>query len=98
KEEPPPRTDTGLSAEVLDRTKKATVFIRVKEKSGRQATGSGFFSAGNDLVLTNAHVVGMLDPESPPPATIDVVLDSGLRSERSYRGSVVTVDRDSDLA
>src|SRR5207249_2275138 len=94
----PPRNEDGLAADVLERTKKATVFIRVKERSGRQASGSGFFAAGNDLVLTNAHVVGMLEPDAPPPASIDVVLDNGLRSERTFPGSVVTVDRDSDLA
>jgi S1-C subfamily serine protease len=95
---PPPRNDGGLTVEVLDRTKKATTFIRVTDKSGRQASGSGFFSAGTNLVLTNAHVVGMLDPESPPPAAVEVVLDSGLPTERKFPGSVVTVDRDSDLA
>jgi S1-C subfamily serine protease/WD40 repeat protein len=95
---PPPSNQQGLSREVLDRVKKATVYIRVTDNFGRQASGTGFFAMSDDIVLTNAHVVGMLEEDSKPPRTVQVVLNSGLADEKSTSAAVVTVDRTSDLA
>src|SRR5207248_1362857 len=56
-----------------------------------------FFALGSGLVLTNAHVVGMLRSDTPPPR-LEVVLNSGEPGERTLVGKVVAVDRSSDLA
>lgn len=93
-----PVKQDGLSAEVLERVKKATVYIRVKSVDGSRATGSGFFGAGKGLVMTNAHVIGMLKPNAPPPESVEVILNSGLKEERVISASIVCVDRSTDLA
>ena len=49
-------------------------------------------------MLTNAHVIGMLHADEPPPQRIDVVLQSGEKEEKTLPGRIVTVDRTSDLA
>jgi S1-C subfamily serine protease len=95
--EPPP-TNTSLQSTVLDKVKKATVLVRVKLKSGREGSGSGFFAIEPGTLLTNAHVVGMLHADAAPPEKVEVVLNSGERDERVYPGTLVTVDQNSDLA
>ena len=87
----------GLAVEVLDRVKKATVYIRVNSAAGA-ASGSGFVEASSGQVLTNAHVLGMLNLNEPPPLSIEVVLQSGSKGEKSLPARIVTVDRSSDLA
>lgn len=95
--EPPP-TNTSLPPATLDKVKKATVLVRVKLKNGREGSGSGFFAIEPGTLLTNAHVVGMLHADAPPPEKVEVVLNSGERDERVYPASLVTVDQTSDLA
>src|SRR5262245_58204765 len=48
--------------------------------------------------MTNAHVLGMLDPKAGPPRKVEVILDSGLAEERSFPAEVVAVERGFDLA
>ncbi len=88
----------SLSKEVLSRVKQATLLIRV-DMGTSGASGSGFLEAESGLVLTNAHVVGMLD-EDKKPKSIEVVLNSGLgpTKEKVFKATVVTVDKLSDLA
>src|SRR5262249_3793731 len=94
---PPPVVAGGtLSPAVLKKVKAATVMIRVTTDEGR-ATGSGFCALGSGLVLTNAHVVGMLISDTSPKS-LEVIIHSGERDERTVPGKVVAVDRTSDLA
>jgi S1-C subfamily serine protease len=87
-----------LPQEILDRVKRATVYIRVTLDKGI-ASGSGFFAVGApNMVLTNAHVVDMLEPSKLAPKNIDVVLNSGEPDEATFHGEVLSVDRGSDLA
>lgn len=95
---PPPSGNGDLAPEVLTRVKGATAYLRVTLPDGRTGTGSGFFALGPGLVLTNAHVIGMLQDGVPPPKRIEVILESGERAERALTSRVVTVDRSSDLA
>ncbi|HVS36334.1 MAG TPA: trypsin-like peptidase domain-containing protein [Gemmataceae bacterium] len=94
---PPANANGVLPADVLDKLKKATVYIRVTSAEG-VASGSGFFETTSGLVLTNAHVVSMLHAGDPPPKKIDVVLRSGEKDEKTLPGRIVGVDRVSDLA
>jgi hypothetical protein len=89
-----------LTRESIDRLKRATVYIRVTMADGSKASGSGFFGAAdaNTIVLTNAHVVGMLSPDSRKPRKIEVVLNSGEKDEKTTGAVVLGVDRSSDLA
>jgi Trypsin-like peptidase domain len=64
---------------------------------GGIAQGSGFFTDEPGLIITNAHVLQMLDPESRPPAKIEVTLHSGTNRSRTLIGRVVGVDRGTDL-
>src|SRR5262249_36306771 len=49
-------------------------------------------------LLTNAHVLGMLQPDAPPPESVEIVMDSGEKSERVVPAKIITVDQTSDLA
>jgi len=48
-------------------------------------------------VLTNAHVLGMLRPESRKPTKVEVVVNSGETDERTLAGIVLGVDAGTDL-
>ena len=79
------------------RSKNATVFIEVEYPDGSSGTGTGYFDEPG-IVLTNAHVVGMMDADSKAPKKIDVVLNGGEKGSHYLDGTVLGVDRDSDLA
>lgn len=95
---PAPAADGSLTRAVVDKIKAATVYIRVTSADGRIGSGSGFLEQQSSLILTNAHVVGMLKPDAQQPRKIDVVFNSGRADEVAANGSIVTVDRSSDLA
>jgi S1-C subfamily serine protease len=90
--------DSALSVEVLRRVKAATLYVKVDQGGGRGGTGSGFFEQSTGLVLTNAHVVGMLREGASPPRKVEVVLNSGADGETFLPAELVSVDRDADLA
>jgi predicted Zn finger-like uncharacterized protein len=89
-----------LTAERRKRVKQATVYVRVKMPDGAGGTGSGFFGCKDapSIILTNAHVVGMLSPDSPRPLEVEVFVNSGESNEWSTKARVLGVDRASDLA
>jgi predicted Zn finger-like uncharacterized protein len=89
-----------LTREARDKVKHATVYIRVTMPDGSKASGSGFFGASDarNVVLTNAHVIGMLAPDSQQPRAVEVVVNSGEANERKLAARVLGVDRASDLA
>jgi S1-C subfamily serine protease len=90
--------DTHLTEDVLKRVKRATAMLKVTRDNGG-GSGSGFLLQGkHSLLLTNAHVVGMLDMRSPPPRQVEVIVNSGEPDETTFVGTVVAVDRDEDLA
>jgi S1-C subfamily serine protease len=93
-----PAGDGSLPPEILERVKSATAYLRVTWPDGRSATGSGFFAIEPGLVLTNAHVLDMLETDRKAPGDIEVVLYSGGAKEERLQGRLVAVDRPSDLA
>jgi hypothetical protein len=80
------------------KVKRATVYLRVLLSDGSTSQGSGFFGALPNIVLTNAHVIGMLRPDSRRPQKIEVVLNSGATDERKLSADLLGVDRAVDLA
>ncbi|MFO0864898.1 MAG: trypsin-like peptidase domain-containing protein [Gemmataceae bacterium] len=100
----PPKTppDTPLPAQIdgakVAAVKKATVYIRVQMPRGGIGEGTGFLAGADGLVVTNAHVVGMLSARSTRPAKIEIVLNSGEPDELQTTGQVLDVDRATDLA
>jgi S1-C subfamily serine protease len=105
--EPPPKkkrkkytsdSPTRMAPETLQKVKRSTVYIRVVDGNGEGGTGSGFFAYETGIVLTNAHVVGMMEADSKPPRRIDVILNSGEKDERNLTGEVVAVDSQTDVA
>ncbi len=99
--DPVPAGNGQLPPEVLRKVKTATAYLRVRLSDGTAVTGSGFLASfGNEqgIVLTNAHVLGMLDPESRPPKSVDVVFNSGEPNELHLPGQILGVDASSDLA
>jgi hypothetical protein len=91
------KDDGRLDAAVLKKTKDATVYLRITLQDGRVLEGSGFLGIHTGLVITNAHVLGMLRPESPKPKKVEVIIHSGEANERTFPGKVIGVDSDSDL-
>src|SRR4051794_14093624 len=92
--------DDGLSAEVLDRVKAATVFVRADRGESPRA-GSGFLVAEDGdtgLVVTSAHLVAGPPGADSPPAGFAVVFRSGEKGERVAAGTVVAVDKQWDIA
>jgi S1-C subfamily serine protease len=92
-----PEAGVAMAPAVIERVKRATTMVRVTRSDGRDGTGSGFFVAPR-LVMTNAHVLGMLEPRAAAPRRIELVLNSGSANEAKYPGEVVVVDRGNDLA
>ena len=95
---PQPKQIVGqLSNSVLNKVKNATVFIRVNTV-GSQASGSGFFAFRDGIILTNAHVLGMLHKNADRPNRVQVILNHGQQDEEALPATILSVDRSSDLA
>ncbi len=94
----PAPADDQIKLDVLKQVKQATVRLRVTLADGTQVQGSGFFGAGPGLILTNAHVLGMLRPESRKPRKVEIVVNSGEPDEKTVLGQTLGVDSSSDLA
>jgi S1-C subfamily serine protease len=92
-----PAHGQALPADKLKAVKDATVLLRVTLPNGQLVTGSGFFADSPGLVITNAHVLGMLDPDSRKPAKVQVVVRSGEANAQTLTATVLGVDRGTDL-
>jgi S1-C subfamily serine protease len=86
-----------LAPEVLKKIKESTVYVEVQRNDGK-GSGSGFLAGEPGFVVTNAHVVGMLNRAAPPPASIKVVRNKGEANEVALAARVAAVDPDEDLA
>jgi S1-C subfamily serine protease len=86
-----------LDKAVLDKVKPATVYIGVGEGVHR-SSGSGFLAFEPGIVLTNAHVVGMLEPGTERPDKVIVHVNHGQANERKLQAEIMGVDRSHDLA
>jgi S1-C subfamily serine protease len=87
-----------LAPDLVAKVKQATVYLHVTMPSGVTAEGSGFFALERGIIVTNAHVLGMMLETSRAPKHVAVVQDSGLATETRMVGDVLGVDRVSDLA
>jgi predicted Zn finger-like uncharacterized protein len=99
--DPPPAAGNGqISPQMVAKVKRATVYLKVTMPNDLVASGTGFFGVPEapNLILTNAHVVGMLSPDSRRPKKIEVHINSGQTDERTTEAGVLGVDRASDLA
>jgi S1-C subfamily serine protease len=95
----PSRADNpSLDVAVLKAVKAATVHLEVVLPDGTTAEGSGFFTDEPGVLVTNAHVLGMLDADSRPPQKVAVTINSGEASARTMPARLLGLDRGSDLA
>ncbi len=98
KPEPKP-LPAALAADDLARVKKATVQLRADLPGEGISQGTGFLAVEPGLVITNAHVLGMLTPDSLPPKSVKVIINSGGGKDQfEVNGTVLGVDRTNDLA
>lgn len=88
----------SLDDAVLANVKRCTVRLEVKDASGTEMMGSGCLAGEPGVVLTNAHVLGMVDADSRPPRTVAVVIDSGESAAQTVQARLLGVDRRADLA
>jgi S1-C subfamily serine protease len=103
KEADPPAPPHGpvnpqLPPDVVQKVKRATVYLHVVLADGKISQGSGFFGILPNLLLTNAHVIGMLGPDRRRPQKVEVVLNSGTGEERRLTAQVLGADASADLA
>lgn len=91
-----PAQNTLMARDVWDRVKRSAVMIGVERNDG-SGEGSGWF-AGPGIIVTNCHVVGMLNKADRPPEKITVYLDRGTKDERKLDAELMVVNRDDDLA
>jgi hypothetical protein len=99
-----------LTRESVGRVKAATVFVQVTRApltSGKEVTssGSGFFISSHGYVITCWHVLqpfiegrSVPFPVPAPVTKIEVIRNSGRRTQRTLEAVVVAVDRETDLA
>jgi S1-C subfamily serine protease len=95
------KDDTGnslLTKDVVDKVKRNTVYVRVLFNNGKGGTGSGFVDRETKRIITNAHVVGLLDPKDKGPKLINLVFNSGEKNEFMMGGEIYSFDQESDLA
>jgi predicted Zn finger-like uncharacterized protein len=92
-----PQRNTAMPSSVTEKVKKAAVLIKTRNAQGSGGDGSGWFAAPG-LIVTNAHVVGILSKSDRPPDSVEVVLDSGTGRERAFPGELLTVNLEDDLA
>ena len=98
-EKPEPSADgTELPMDRQEKVRKATVHLIVSVNGRPRSSGTGFFAIERGYILTNAHVLGMLEEDAPTPSSIEVVLNSGEKDEKKISGQILGVDRDNDLA
>jgi S1-C subfamily serine protease len=80
--------------------KASTVYIRVHSKSGL-SSGSGFFAGKDGYLVTNSHVVGFEPGKVDLPQRVQVVVDSGEPTQRTFdhpKVRLVALDVENDLA
>jgi hypothetical protein len=87
----------SLPSDVLNKVKNATVFIKTESARGG-GTGSGFFACERGLVVTNAHVIDMLEEGNKEPESCRVYVNRGGSNQKDYKVISYKVDRKNDLA
>lgn len=98
---PPPAPAPKPTPDVLARMKAATVFLEIEHAAGVFTSGSGWFGGEPNWIVTNAHVVGRLDPNQPPVKVTAYVNPGVTGRQLTLRNDslhVLAVDRDMDLA
>lgn len=88
----------SINPATVRKVKRATVHLQVRVPSGAVYEGTGFFVDEPGLLVTNAHVLGMLEPNSRKPQQVTVTVNSGETDSKSYPSQVLGADRGTDLA
>ncbi|MBI3821454.1 MAG: trypsin-like peptidase domain-containing protein [Planctomycetes bacterium] len=93
--DPTPITKEDPLPPALEKVRQATVLVRALRPDGKWIEGSGFVVQPS-VIVTNAHVLGLLDTTVPPNGT-EVVFNPGTKDERKV-GAGYVIDRSTDLA
>lgn len=91
----------ALDPDVLKKIEGCTVQFEVMDSEKNPtypAHGSGFLAFEPGLVLTNAHVVSMLEPGTEKPEVVKVFIHRGTPEQKELKGEILGVDRKADLA
>lgn len=85
-----------LADDVLQRMKKATVFVHRLGKE-REPLGSGFVCLGPDLVVSSAQALGVHEEGAAIPGELGLTLNNGTKDEVTATGRLVGIDRKANL-
>src|ERR1700722_16731792 len=80
--------DGKIDPAILAKVKQATVYLQVKLAGGRIVQGSGFFADAPGVIITNAHVLGMLAADGRRPQQINVVV-SGAAGGKTLTATIL---------
>jgi S1-C subfamily serine protease len=94
----PDRVPAALEPESAVKVKRGTVYLRVTGRDREISQGSGFFAMERGLIVTNAHVLDMLQPNAAPPRSVEVVVFSGTADQLKITAEVLAADGEADLA
>ena len=87
-----------LPTALMNRVKQSTVYIETEAEQGGES-GTGFFAFEPGLVITNAHVIDMLEEGKKEPKSVRVFLNHGAKNQRDYKvAKILKVDHKHDLA
>jgi S1-C subfamily serine protease len=87
-----------MARDVLAKVKQSSAYLRVNLPNGDVAQGTGWFAVEPGIVITNAHVLGMLGSDSQVPNNVAVWVNHGEANQFKLDGLVQGVDRTNDLA
>lgn len=86
-----------LPTALMNRVKQSTVYIETEAEQGG-GSGTGFFAFERGLVITNAHVIDMLEEGKKEPKNVRVYMNHGAKNQKDYKVVIVKVDHKHDLA
>jgi S1-C subfamily serine protease len=95
---PPEPLPAEIGQAIVQKVKHSTAYLHVTLHNGGEAEGSGFFVGEPGILMTNAHVLGMLQADGRRPSAVEVVVNKGEPDEVRFAGKVLGVDRGTDLA
>ena len=90
------REALSMPPTIIERLRKQACLVRAFRTDSPQEDGAGWL-AEPGIVVTAAHLLGMVDRSSRPPISIDVYFNAGTPNVKKFPAKILTVDQLNDL-